>query len=163
MRGTKTKAIALGMLDYLIHENDQTFMLFCNFLTIEPLNEQYEGVEMLLGRGTFTQNIDDANVIEAFKEGRNQELKAGLRTIDERTITKRSNLSFFETRYQHLIALFSTLKGIKQEEEELLVSRNRLCAYLRRDLIDFGQEVSDEVDGYIVPSVIKDLLEQLSN
>ena len=59
MRGTKTKAIALGMLDYLIHENDQTFMLFRNFLTKEPLNGQYEGVKMLLGRGSFTQDIDD--------------------------------------------------------------------------------------------------------
>ena len=115
VRRTKTKAIALGMLDYLISENDQTFMLFCNFLTKEPLNEQYEGVEMLLDRGTFTQNIDDANVIEAFEEGRNQEVRAGLRTIDERVITKRSDLPFFETRYQHLITLFSTLNELKQE------------------------------------------------
>ena len=105
------------MLDYLISENDQTFMLFRNFLTKEPLNEQYEGVEMLLDRGSFTQNIDDANVIEAFKEGRNQELRAGLRTIDERTITKRGDVPFFKTRYQHLIALYTTLKGLKQEEE----------------------------------------------
>ena len=63
VRGTKTKAIALGMLDYLIHENDQTFMLFRNFLTKEPLTEQYEGVKMLLDRGSFTQDIDDANVL----------------------------------------------------------------------------------------------------
>ena len=81
---------------------------------------------MLLGRGTFTQNIDDANVIEAFKEGRNQELRAGLCTIDERVITKRSDLPFFEARYQHLITLFGSLKGLKQEEEELQVNRNRL-------------------------------------
>ena len=78
-------------------------------------------------------------------------------------ITKRSDLPFFETRYQHLITLFSTLNGLKQEEEELLVNRNRFCAYLRRDLIEFGQEVNDKVDGYIAPSVIKDLLDQLSN
>ena len=70
---------------------------------------------MLLDRGTFTQNIDDANVIEAFEEGRNQEVRAGLRTIDERVITKRSDLPFFETRYQHLITLFSTLNELKQE------------------------------------------------
>ena len=38
-----------------------------------------------------------------------------------------------------------------------------MCAYLRRDFIDVCQEVSDEVDGYIAPSVIKDLLDQLSN
>ena len=43
------------------------------------------------------------------------------------------------------------------------MNRNRLCSYLRRDLIEFGQEVNDEVDGYIAPSVIKDLLDQLSN
>ena len=69
VRGTKTKATALVIQDYLIGENEQTFMLFRNYLTKEPLNEEYEGVEMLLGKGTFTQNIDDANVIEAFKEG----------------------------------------------------------------------------------------------
>ena len=38
VRGTKTKAMALGMLDYLIQENDETFILFRNFLTKEPLN-----------------------------------------------------------------------------------------------------------------------------
>ena len=43
------------------------------------------------------------------------------------------------------------------------MNRKRLCSYLRRDLIEFGQEVNDEVDGYIAPSVIKDLLDQLSN
>ena len=51
IRGTKTKAMALGMVDYLIQENDETFILFRNFLTKEPLREQYEGAEMLLGRG----------------------------------------------------------------------------------------------------------------
>ena len=78
VRGTKTKATALGILDYLIGENDQTFMLFRNYLTKEPLNEEYEGVEMLLGRGSFTQDTDDASVLEAFREGRNQEIRAGL-------------------------------------------------------------------------------------
>ena len=118
---------------------------------------------MLLGRGTFTQNVDEANVIEALKEGRNQELRAVLRTINERVITKRSDLPFFESRYQHLVTLYGSLRELKQEEEELQVNRNRLCSYLRRDLIEFGQEVNDEVDGYIAPSVIKDLLDQLSN
>ena len=54
------------------------------------------------------------------------------------------------------------MKGLKQEEEELLVNRNRLCTYLRKDLVEFSQEVNNEVEGYIAPSVIKDLLEQLS-
>ena len=103
MRGTKTKATALGILDYLIGENDQTFMLFRNYLPKEPLTEEYEGVEMLLGRGSFTQDIDDASVLEAFREGRNQELGAGLRTVEKRTITKRGDLSFFETRFEHLL------------------------------------------------------------
>ena len=126
IRGTKTKAIALGMVDYLIQENDETFILFQNFLNKEPLREQYEGAEMSMGRGTFTQYVDDANATEALKEGRNQELRAGLRTIDERVITKRRDLPFFEARYQHLITLFGSLKGLKQEEKELQVNWNRL-------------------------------------
>ena len=68
---------------------------FHHYLTKEPLNDEFEGVEMLCGRGSFSQATDDANVIEALKEGRNQELRAGLRTIDERVITKRSDLPFF--------------------------------------------------------------------
>ena len=38
-----------------------------------------------------------------------------------------------------------------------------MCSYLRRDLIEFGQEVNDEVDGHIAPSVIKDMLDQMSS
>ena len=44
VRGTKKKATALSLLDYLISENEQTFWLFCNFLTTFSLNEQCEGV-----------------------------------------------------------------------------------------------------------------------
>ena len=110
-RGTKAKATALGLLDYLISENEQTFWLFRNFLTKEPLNEQYEGVEMLLGRGSFTQDIDYASVLEAFREGRNQVLRVGLRTVDERAITKMGDLPFFEYRFQHLLRLYTTLKS----------------------------------------------------
>ena len=54
------------------------------------------------------------------------------------------------------------MKGLKQEEEELLVNRNRLCTYLRKDLVEFSKEVNNEMEGYIAASVIKDLLEQLS-
>ena len=43
------------------------------------------------------------------------------------------------------------------------MNRNRLYLYLRRDLIEIGQEVNDEVDGYIASSVIKELLDQLRN
>ena len=120
-------------------------MLFRNYLTKEPLNEEYEGVEMLLGRGSFTQDIDDASVLEAFREGRNQELRAGLQTVEERTITKRGDMPFFETRFKHLLELYTTLKGLKQEEEELLVNRNRLCTYLRKDLVEFSKEVNNEM------------------
>ena len=72
---------------------------------------------MLLGRGTFTGNVDNANVTEALKEGRNQELRAGLHMIDERVITKRSDLPFFESRYQHLVTLYGSLRGLKEERK----------------------------------------------
>ena len=78
VRGTVTKAVALNMLDYLIVENEQTFWLFHHYLTKEPLNDEYEGVEMLCGRGNFTQTTDDASVSEAFREGRTQDIRAGL-------------------------------------------------------------------------------------
>ena len=67
VRGTMTKAAALNLLEYLIAENEQTFWLFHQYLTKEPLNDEFEGVEMLCGRGSFSQATDDANVSEAFR------------------------------------------------------------------------------------------------
>ena len=60
------------------------------------------------------------------------------------------------------MALYTTIKGLKQEEEDLQVNRKRLCTYLRKDLIEFHIEVNNEMERYIATSVITDLLEQLS-
>ena len=42
------------------------------------------------------------------------------------------------------------------------MNRKRLCNYLRKDLIEFNNEVNNEMEGYIAASVIKDFLDQLS-
>ena len=55
-------------------------------------------------------------------EGKNEELRAGLRTVEERVITQRSDLNFFEVRYQHLVATYATLQGLKLEAEDLKVN-----------------------------------------
>ena len=38
----------------------------------------------------------------------------------------------------------------------------RLCSHLRRDLVEFGQEVCSELEEDLAPSVIKDMLDQLN-
>ena len=103
-----------------------------------------------------------SSVSEAFREGRTQDIRAGLRTVEPRIITKVSDLLFFENKFNHLMGLYTTIKGLKQEEEDLQVNRKRLCTYLRKDLIKFHSEVNNEMEGYIAASVIKDLLEQLN-
>ena len=60
------------------------------------------------------------------------------------------------------MGLYTTIKCLKQEEEDLQVNRKRLCTYLKKDLIEFHSEVNNEMEGYIAASVIKDLLEQLN-
>ena len=37
-----------------------------------------------------------------------------------------------------------------------------LCSHLRKDLVDLGKEAYDEDEEYMAPSVIRDLLDQLS-
>ena len=63
---------------------------------------------MLLGRGSFTQDTGDLSVLEVLREGRNQEIRAGLRTVEAITIIKIGDLPFFEKRLQHLINLYTT-------------------------------------------------------
>ena len=38
----------------------------------------------------------------------------------------------------------------------------RLCSHLRRDLVDLSKEAYNEEEEYLAPSVIRDLLDQLS-
>ena len=47
-----------------------------------------KGHKILLGRDTFSNDIDDASIIAALAEGRNEELHAGLRTLDERQLAR---------------------------------------------------------------------------
>ena len=54
-----------------------------NFLIKEPTRDPFEGTQMLLGRDTFTADVDDASILA----GLNEELRAGLRTVEERVIT----------------------------------------------------------------------------
>ena len=86
--------------------------------------------------------------MEAVQEGRVQDLRAGLRNVEPRLITKLSDVSYFET---------------KQEEEEMQLNRQRLCTCLRKDLLEFYREVNEETEGITANSVVKDLLDQLGN
>ena len=117
---------------------------------------------MLLGHNSFSNDIDDANIIAALAEGRNEELHAGLRTLDGRHLTDRRFISFFEKRYQHLVNIYATIQGLRSDKEELEVNVTRLCSHLRKDLVDLGKEAYDEDEEYMAPSVIRDLLDQLS-
>ena len=108
------------------------------YLVKEPTRDPYEGSQMLLGRDNFTTVIYDASIRAALDEGRNEELRAGLRTLDERQIAERRNIPYFEARYQHLVQIYATIQGLKLEAEELEVNITRLCTHLRRDLVDFA-------------------------
>ena len=141
IRGTLSKASALENLNNAIVANDECFQLMKNYLVKEPTQDPYEGSQMLLGRNNFTNDIDDASITAALNEGRNEELRAGLRTIDERQIPERRNISYFETRYQHLVQIYATIQVLMLEVEELQVDITRLCTHLRRDLAEFAQEV----------------------
>ena len=132
-------------------------------MTKEPLPDEFEGVEMLYGRNSFSQDMEEASIVEAVQEGRVQDLRAGLRNVEPRLITKLSDVSYFETKFTHLMGLYTTIKGLKQEEEEMQLNRQRLCTCLRKDLLDFYKEVNEEVEGLTASSVVKDLLEQLSS
>ena len=63
VRGTMSKMTALQTLDFLRQ-----------FLTKEPMADEYEGVEILYGRNCFIQALDEASIGEAIQEGRVQEL-----------------------------------------------------------------------------------------
>ena len=43
------------------------------------------------------------------------------------------------------------------------LSRQRLCTYLRKDLLQFQQQVCDETEATIAATVVKDLIDQLAN
>jgi len=88
-------------------------------------------------------------------------MRAGLRNVEPRLVTKVSDIFYFESKFNHLMGLYTIIKGLKQEEEELQVNRKRLCGYLRKVLLEFHMEVKDEMEGFIASSVIKDLLDQL--
>ena len=83
-----TKAAALQMLDFLIAENEQSLWVFRQYLTKEPMTDEFEGVEMLYWRNSFSQSTDEVSIAEAVREGRVQDLRAGLRNMEPRLITK---------------------------------------------------------------------------
>ena len=154
---------ALQTLDFLIAENEESFWIFRQFLTKEPMADEYEGVKLLYGRNCFTQALDEASIGEAIQEGRNQNMRAGLRTVEPRLINKLRDISYFEVKFTHLMELYTSIKNLKQEEEEMNLNRQRLCACLRKDLLEFYREVCEETEGITANSVVKDLLDQLGN
>ena len=125
----------------------------------EPLPDEYEDVEMFYGRGCFNQAVDEASIGEAIQEGRVQDLRAGLRTVEPRLINKLSDVSYFEMKFIHLMELYTSIKNLKQEEEEKQLNRQRLCTCLRKDLLEFFQEVNEETEGITANSVVKDLID----
>ena len=90
-------------------------------------------------------------------------MRAGLRTVEPRLINKLRDVSYFETKFVHLIELYTSIKNLKQEEEEMNLNRQRLCTCLHKDLLEFYREVSEKTEGITANSVVKDLLDQLGN
>ena len=60
-----------------------------SYLVKEPTRDPYEGYQMILARDNFNADVDDASIVVALNEGRNEELRAGLRTLDESYIAER--------------------------------------------------------------------------
>ena len=77
VRGTISKIGALQSLDHLIAENEGCFWLFRQFITREPLPDEFEGAKLLYGRDCFINNLAEANVTMAIQEGRNQNKQIG--------------------------------------------------------------------------------------
>ena len=90
---------ALQTLDFLIAENEASFWMFRQFLTREPMADEFEGVKLLYGRNCFIQNLDEANIGVAIQEGRDQNMRAGLRTAESRLINKLRDISYFEVKF----------------------------------------------------------------
>ena len=85
-----------------------------------------------------------------------------LRTLEEQYIPDRRSITFFENRHQHLVGLYAIIQGFKSEKEELQVNVARLSKHLRKDLLELGKEVFEDEGEELAPSVIRDLLEQVS-
>ena len=162
IRGTRSKTAALKFIDDIISANDECFQLFRTFIIKEPSRDPFEGCQILLGRNSFNSNVDDANVIAALNEGRNQDIHVGLRTLEEQHVPDRRAIPFFENRHQHLVGLYAIIQGLKSEKEELQVNVARLSKHLRKDLLELGKEVFEDEGDEMAPSVIRDLLEQVS-
>ena len=71
----------------------------------------------------------------AIQEERDQNMRAGLRTAEFRLINKLRDISYSEVKFVHMLELYASIKNLKQEEEEMNLNRQRLCAYLKKDLI----------------------------
>ena len=81
IRGTRTKTAALEFIDEVINANDECFRLFRDFIIKEPSKDPFEGCQILLGRNSFNSGVDDADVTSALNEGRDQDIRVGLRTL----------------------------------------------------------------------------------
>ena len=85
--------------------------------------DEFEGVELLYGRNFFIQDLDEDNIGEAIQEGRDQNMRAGLRTAEPRLINKLRDISYFEVKFVHLMELYAIIKNLKQEEEVMNLNR----------------------------------------
>ena len=96
IRGTRTKADALKFIDEVIYANDECYRLFRDFIILEPNKDPYEGCKILLGRNSFNSEVKDTDVTSAISEGRDQNLRVGLRTLGEEYVPDRRSIPFFE-------------------------------------------------------------------
>merc|ERR1712055_104874 len=90
-------------------------------------------------------------------------MQVGLRTAEPRLVNSITDVSFFEGRFTQMIEIYANIKNLKQEEEEINLSRERLCNHLRKDLLQFQQQVIEKTEGTIAATVVKDLINQLAN
>ena len=154
-----SKEDALKQIDKVIQKNGQLTESLVTFYNKEPSQGPYEGLLTLFGVNAFNNEVNNAAINTCMTEAGEQDIQVVLRANN--ALEGRTDIPMLEDGYTNTMNLFTQVKNLRNEDEDVAKQVKRLARHLNQDVTHLKEEIygSDELE--MTPSVIKDLVDQI--
>ena len=129
------------------------------FYTNEPEEDEFRGMQLLFGPGPFLNNLQNPAVDACMQEESENNPMIALRVSEN--LDSRDDIPLLQQGYAAAMQLYTDIKGIRNEEEDLSRQVARLTVNLNRDIAEIVHEVYNDEPDESSLSVLADMVKQV--
>ena len=159
VRSTISKDDALNKVEKVLDAIQALGATMKNFYTCEPGESEFQGLQLLFGPNPFLNGLLDDDIDACMREASDNDPLVSLRVNEN--VNGREDVPLLQQGYTAAMQLFTAIKNIRNEEEELSKQVTRLRVNLNKDIQEIAPDIYNDEPTEDSPSVIGDMVRQV--